>query len=395
MSNAKLPDARQRAWWSHKQGLDGSLAGSSAAEVFARTGWARSVAGVGPYLTLFARAGLRRAAVDAALERAEIHELPSARGCTYVLPAEHFALGLRVGQPFNEAEFKTARKLGVSDPEIATLRASIAKALQAGPLEPDAIRTGVGSAARSLGPEGVKKGLSTTVPLALGVMQSEGEIRRIPTNGRLDNQRYKYTLWQHNPLANRNLSEPEALAELARLYYRWTGPASVAEFQWFSGLGAKTAKAVLEPLALEALSDGRLLPPEDREAFETFRIPKDPQYALVSSLDTINQLRRDVQSLLADEDRAAGFVHVKPGVADLPNHAILDRGRLIGLWEYDTATESIAWLSFVPPNRELRAAVSRTEDFIREDLGDARSFSLDSPKSRAPKIALLRAGKSS
>jgi len=28
---------------------------------------------------------------------------------------------------------------------------------------------------------------------------------------------------------------------------------------------------------------------------------------------------------------------------------------------------------------------------VREDLGDARSFSLDSPKSRAPKIEALRA----
>ncbi len=28
--------------------------------------------------------------------------------------------------------------------------------------------------------------------------------------------------------------------------------------------------------------------------------------------------------------------------------------------------------------------------FVREELGDARSFSLDSPKSRAPRIAGLR-----
>src|SRR2546423_271895 len=62
-----MVDAKLRAWWSHKQGLDGSLAGQSPAEVLDRTGWARSVAGAGPYLTFFSRAGLRRADVDAAI----------------------------------------------------------------------------------------------------------------------------------------------------------------------------------------------------------------------------------------------------------------------------------------------------------------------------------------
>ncbi|MFI6849022.1 hypothetical protein OG535_21450 [Kitasatospora sp. NBC_00085] len=39
-------------------------------------------------------------------------------------------------------------------------------------------------------------------------------------------------------------------------------------------------------------------------------------------------------------------------------------------------------------------AVARTEAFVRDQLGDARGFSLDSPTSRAPKIAALRAAAS-
>ena len=76
--------------------------------------------------------------------------------------------------------------------------------------------------------------------------------------------------------------------------------------------------------------------------------------------------------------------------ADLPSHAILDRGRIVGLWEYDTATESIAWVAFIKKDKALQDAVARTEQYVREQLGDARSFSLDSPKSRAPRIAALR-----
>ena len=48
-----MDDSELRAWWAHRQALDGSSLGQSAATILATTGWARSVAGIGPYLTLF------------------------------------------------------------------------------------------------------------------------------------------------------------------------------------------------------------------------------------------------------------------------------------------------------------------------------------------------------
>ena len=87
-----------RAFRSMRQGLDGSLAGRSPAEVLERTGWVRSVGGASPYLALFARAGTSREAADAAIAAIAIHELPSARGCTYVVPAADHAVALRAGQ---------------------------------------------------------------------------------------------------------------------------------------------------------------------------------------------------------------------------------------------------------------------------------------------------------
>src|SRR6185369_14274227 len=179
-----------RAWWAHRQGLDGALAGAAPAEVLGRTGWARSVGGVGPYLTLFARAGTTREAADQGVANLEIHELPSVRGCTYVLPAADFALGLKAGQSFAGADMKVAAKLGVTDKEVAKLCEAVLKALANGPLEPEAIQEATGKASRHLGEEGKKKGMITTVPLALGQLQTTGDIRRIPMNGRLDQQRY-------------------------------------------------------------------------------------------------------------------------------------------------------------------------------------------------------------
>jgi hypothetical protein len=358
-------------------------------QVFEAAGWARSVGGVGPYLMAFARSGASREAVDKALEKREIHELPSARGCTYVLPARDFALGLAAGEQFACAEMKTAEKLGVTEKEIGKLRGAILKALEKGPLDPDALKTAVGSAVRSLGPEGAKKGIAGTLPVALGLMQAAGEIRRISQNGRLDQQRYKYALWIPNPRAGWKHGEEETFTQLGRRFFEWTGGASIAEFQWFSGLGVKAATVALTPLKLEAV-DGRLMLPQDRAAWEEFKVPERPQYALVSSLDSSSQLRRDVKSLMVDADRARELGVKTAGVMDLPSHAIMDRGRLIGLWEFDPEGGKIAWWPWVKPDKALRETVERTEQFVREDLGDARGFSLDSPKSRAPRLAALR-----
>jgi hypothetical protein len=373
-----------RAFWSHRQGLDHSLAHLSPADLLARTGWARSVAGCGPYLTFFSRTGALRDAIDTALAHVEIHELPAARGCTYIVPASDYALALQVGQPFREAERKVAAKLGVTDAEIEKLCAAILKALKSGALDPDEIRGAVGSAARSLGEEGKKKGITTTLPVALGALQAHGEIRRIPLNGRLDQQRYKYAIWSPNPLKSRKTPLDEAQTELASRYFRWIGPATLSEFQWFSGLSAKAAKAAVAPLNLASLED-YLLFPEDLEALHSIQIPKEPQYNLVGSLDAIATLRRDVGSL-ADE----GVLGKTGDVAGIEHHLILDRGRLAGLWDYDTATESIVWKAFDSVTPSLEKAVHRASDYVRQELGDARAFSLDSPQSRVKRLAALR-----
>ncbi len=352
---------RLRAWRWHKQGLDGSLTGQTAAEVLTRTGWARSVGGAAPYLTLFARTGLRRTEIDAALANLEIHELPAARGCTYVVPAADYSLALAAGAPFADDELKVASRLDVTDKEIAKLRAAVVKALADGPLDPESLRTKVGNAARNLGADGAKKGLTTTLPVALGLLQSAGEIRRIPVNGRIDQQRYRYAAW--------SCTVNGSFTDLARRYFSWIGPTPLADFQTFSALGVKAAKAAIEPLHLVDIGEGALLLPEDHETFVKFQAPKRPQYALVSSLDMLKS--------------EAG--------SDLPGHAILDRGRLIGRWEFDTATGTIAWALLAgTADKALEKTIRPMEAFVRDDLGDARSFGLDTPKSRVPRIEALR-----
>lgn len=385
-----------RAWWWHRQGLDGALGGGDPATVLATTGWARSVGGAGPYLTLFARAGTGRADVDAAVADLAIGELPAARGCTYVVPAADFGLALQVGRHAPEAEAVRAERLGVPRRELDELCEAVVHALAGGALDPAGLKGVLGPAVRNLGEEGRKKGLSTTLPVALGLLQAAGEIRRIPANGRLDQQRYAYTRW--SPVRT-GLSDDEARTELARRYFGWTGGASLAELRWFTAFSARHAKAAVAGLDLVDVGDGRLALPEHAEELAAFDPAAAPRYALLAGIDALMLLRRDVRSLLDAADAGRPVPGHRSGaclgdLADLPDHAILDRGRLIGLWEYDVETERVAWWVFdqaAAADPALLSAVERTETYVRDQLGDARAVSLDSPKSRAVRISALRA----
>jgi hypothetical protein len=77
--------------------------------------------------------------------------------------------------------------------------------------------------------------------------------------------------------------------------------------------------------------------------------------------------------------------------ADLPDHPILDRGRIIGLWQYDPAKERIAHWLFDGPTPAATQRIAEVEVWIRTELGDFRSFSLDSPASRKNRIDALDA----
>lgn len=379
-----------RAWWFERHGLAGM--NGSPADALTRSGWARSVGGANPYLTLFARTGTSRAEAEKAVAELEIHELPSARGCTHYVPAADYALALKVSQGTSEvATLNTAKKwLGFTDKNLEELNDGILNVLQDGPLDPKGIRERLGDLVISFGEEGKKRGQTTSLSIGLGWLQAHGHIRRIPTGGRLDVQSYSYALWTPNPLDGFNLTQTEAYTELARRYFRWIGPAKLSHFQWFSGLGVGASKAAVEPLGLETVFEDYLMLPDDCDAWEVFEAPTDPVYALISSLDSLILHRRDALILFDEADRGRSVPGEKGlsglGSQDLTANAIVDRGRIIGLWEYDPEAKAIVKMLFVPESAGLKAKIARTEAFIRDELGDARSFSLDSPKSRRAKL---------
>ncbi|HKN97243.1 MAG TPA: hypothetical protein VJX10_09020 [Pseudonocardiaceae bacterium] len=145
------------------------------------------------------------------------------------------------------------------------------------------------------------------------------------------------------------------------------------------------------PLALGIL----LLPAGLRAEFESFTRPTEPHYALVAGIDGIHLLHRDLARLLDTADAARPTPGGKPGrtlgdEADPPGQVIVDRGRIVGLWEFDPDAGEIVYQAFVPETDELRAAIARTQAFVIDQLGDVRGFGLDSPAGRQPRLAALR-----
>ncbi|HUS64237.1 MAG TPA: crosslink repair DNA glycosylase YcaQ family protein [Kofleriaceae bacterium] len=391
----KTPTAEQiRFWRWQRQRLQPSPAPVDPATLLAETGWMRSVGGSGPYLGLFARGKLRRARVDAAVAALEIHELPSARGCTYLVPACDFAVALRAAQGQGEAaQIATAKKhLGVTDKEIDRLCRRIVDALDDGPADPKTLKASLGDAVRHLGDEGKKRGTTTTLSLGLGLLQSTGDIRRVPANGRLDQQRYAYARWTPNPLAKVSLDDAELARALGQRFFRWAGPATAAQLAWWAGLGVKAAKSAVAELGLVSAGDAGVLFADDLDALCATKPPKPPlPVALVGSLDNLFHPRREVRSLLDEGDAALKLPQAKESIghlADLENHAIVAAGRLVGLWDYDAAAQEIVYATFAKV--KVERAVAEMEAFVRDDLGDARSFSLDSPESRTGRLAALR-----
>jgi hypothetical protein len=260
-------------------------------------------------------------------------------------------------------------------------------------MDPKQLKDELGESVRNLGEEGKKKGVATTLPTALGLLQADGRIRRVPVNGRLDQQRYAYTLWEPPP---GKLGPEDARTELIGRYLGWTGGATLKQSQWFTGFTVAHSKAALADVgAVEqptAGGDVLWMLPDDVESLAAFAPPEEEQIQLLAGTDSLVLQRRNSADLFAEEDRDKKVLNSTLALqADLPDHPILDRGRIIGLWQYDPGRARIAYWLFHGPTPAAKQRIAEVEAWIQDDLGDFRSFSLDSVASRQERIDALDA----
>ncbi|WP_449374530.1 hypothetical protein [Arthrobacter psychrolactophilus] len=127
----------------------------------------------------------------------------------------------------------------------------------------------------------------------------------------------------------------------------------------------------------------------------SFTAPEEEQIQLLAGTDALFLLRRNAADHFAEADKDRHLLSAKLALqADLPDHPIADRGRIIGLWQYDPGAERIAYWTFGAPTEAVMQRIHEVEEFIREgSSGDFRSFSLDSPSSRQKRIDAINAAR--
>ena len=143
------------------------------------------------------------------------------------------------------------------------------------------------------------------------------------------------------------------------------------------------------------LPDGRFIHPDDKDAYLGFQAAPSGQVHFLGSLDNLNHLRQQPQDLLDAGDGHLGVpsaTSVVPlgGLKEFYSHIVACDGRIIGLWEFDVRAGEVVYCTWADFGSATIRAATKAEATIRAYLGDARSFSLDSPVSRAPRIELIR-----
>jgi hypothetical protein len=351
-----------------------------------------------PYMAVHARTGARRADVDAALADGSLVEMDAVRGCNYLVPKEQSWIAARLGTGRSKADLARAVKAGATEREVKQLAEEVLRHLAAGPASPRDLRGALGGRVRPLGEAGKAQGVSSTLPVAIALLLDEGLVQRKPSDGRIDRERYDYAL-AVPPRLEGAPGREEAAQEFARLYFAWAGASTLASFRWFAGLGAKEATEATQGLGLTQLWEGDpawYATPEAAARFAAFDAPEEPRISLLGSLDPLLHLRREAGHTMdtagAAEALRLGSLAPSGGLTGWEDHVVCDRGTVVGAWAYDPEGDEVVHRSWAGDPGLVQEAAARASAFIREDLGDFRSYALDSPQSRQPRLVALRAG---
>jgi winged helix DNA-binding protein len=301
----------------------------SVAEVVRDAGWIHTAGGTGVDLSLHARTRQREWGDD-------VFELPAVRESMMLVHRDDAPLALAAGRRTFADRF---RKLDVDGREIDRTADRIAHLLGDSVLSIDELRAEVPS--RSLGEPGRKLGLTSTLVVALRVAQLEGLVVRAGEN------RYRRAPFKLRDIADIN-------RELAQRFIAWAAPTTPEEFAAWAGISKRDAKSALEGLSAPP-------PPAPSKATGVFFLPFRDNYTWFHRLEPTH------------------------------HHTIVIDSEVAGWFDFDG--ERLVWrLKTGKRPREVAAAASELETFIREELGDLKHYAADNEKNRAARVAFVRDG---
>ena len=391
--------AARAAWWS-KQGLAGDGKGSVGA-VIARTGWLRTLGGSDVYLAARARKpGMKRAELDAAVDKGELRVVPAARGCIYLVPRAMVAdLAAHNAETWLAQTEKELAKVGKTLAVVEALAPAVLAGLAGGPLATDALRKSISAEIPSFGEAGKKVGLSSPLPLALRLLELRGAVERTLEGGRLDNERY---LWRATTGALPPSKAP--FAAIVDAFLGFAGPATVAQISAWSGRPQRDVKVALETLDAVAVTIPELGEAWLRHADARLE-PGKPSGIAALAFEDNYLVNHGGLAAVSDPKHHAIKADIwgsgKPETLGEANHVlsrtIVVDGLIAGFWEIDPRANAAVWHTFEPAPKALaakiEALVQDTARFLLDEIGHAKTYSLDSMddvQGRADRVVKLK-----
>lgn len=389
------------ATWLARQGL-ASPKEAELPALIAQTGWLRTIGGAEPYIAVLARnPSTTSAVVNAAVAADDLQVIPCVRGCMYVVPRVHAALGLRLAAGLARKRIGAdLQKVGFGGGEIADLQSAVLDLLAKSPLSTDGIRAGLPKGAiRSFGELGKKLGISSPLPACLRLLEFDGKLHRKPTT-RLDAERYDWHLQTGDLFAGLPAEDNiSALAEpLLRLFLEQSGPATLDEFVAWSGVTKAQAKAAAacvdaQIIEVESLGSALVLGPVATAAPDRDRI------AFLPSLDNFAAHRLGVRYVVdaAHHGRpCSGFGAKEQTFATAKNadgRFVIRGGRIVGLWEYDPDAKIVRYGLWSGKDRisHMDDLAHTLGNFLRDQVGHGMIYALDSVGEQRSRVARLPA----
>ncbi len=394
------------AFWMNRQGLRAAVQGGVADAVRA-SGWMNSAGGTGPYIAIRARLpGCPRSEVDRCVfEEGRLAEIPAVRACTMLVPEEDVPLALHCAFQAERKRFEVLRKkCDLGDSELENLADAVIQVLGGGALTPEALREKLPPQfVRPLGDAGRRLGYSSTLAVALRLLQNRGAVRRVAINKRLDANRYEYKLFLPNPHQAFPLppNEDNIRRELARRFFHWAGPATLKEFAWWAGLSQRESKEAtrdldLVPVSVSGWTEESWCLEEDANALRSTRELGEQSICLLPVRDNYLYFRRGIAVFVREEDRGARIQDWRNRLAPIGDmdslhaHAIILQGILVGLWDYDADRQRVVWGALgsltAAQRRLVKAQIEALERVIQTELGDVAFYGLDHGRSRRERI---------
>ncbi|MCA8952548.1 MAG: winged helix DNA-binding domain-containing protein [Planctomycetes bacterium] len=379
-----------------------------------RSGWQRTIGGAEAYLGLRARAPkLRRGDLEALVAEGEFAVVPAARGCIYLVPRAEAPLALAIaGRLCAARDARDAERAGIRAGELDEVGDAVVAELRAGgPRTTDGLRRTLGDAVRGLGERGKRVGVSSTLPPALRRLEFAGRIARTPVGGRLDHEKYEWRAADRVSTAGAELPEDpvELHARLLTGFVARAGVTTLASFCTWSGLTKRDATAALqhadcvrgaaEGITGEALCSpllDKLLRRTDQALATVALLPFEDNLVHLTGgvADWVDPAKHDLQvpvwGNMKDKKpttRLGDSKHVSW-------RTILADGRICGFWDYDPEEGAVITGIFDPPGkaarRQIDALAQGTSEFLRDEIGHARSFSIDTEADLTRRCGLLR-----